>query len=47
MYGKDLPNQDVVTIDLLPWKQEWLECDEKLQPKTIPSSLKKSNNEQG
>ena len=41
MYGKDLPNKDVVNIELLSWKRKLLECDEKLRPKTIASSLKK------
>ena len=41
MYGKDLPNKDVVDIELSSWKHKWLECDEKLRPKTIASSLKK------
>ena len=41
MYGKDLPNKDLVDIELSSWKLKWLECDEKLRPKTIASSLKK------
>ena len=41
MYGKDLPNKDVVDIELSSWKRKWLECDEKLRPKTTASSLKK------
>ena len=41
MYGKDLPNKNVVDIDLSSCKRISLECDEKLQPKTISSSLKK------
>ena len=36
MYGKDLPNQDVVDIE-----RKLLECGEKLRPKIIASSLKK------
>ena len=27
MYGKDLPNYDVVDIELSSWKRKWLECD--------------------
>ena len=41
MYGKDLPNKNVVVIELSSCKRIWLECDERLQPKTISSSLKK------
>ena len=41
MYGKNLPNKDVVDIELSSLKRKWLECDEKLRPKTIASSLKK------
>ena len=32
MYGKDLPNKDVVDIELSSWKCKWLDCDEKLRP---------------
>ena len=31
----------MVDIELSSWKCKWLECDEKLRPKTIVSSLKK------
>ena len=41
MYGKDLPNKDVVDIEISLWKHKRLKCDEKLRPKTIASSLKK------
>ena len=41
MYGKDLPDKNVVDIKLSSWKRKWIECDEKLRPKTIASSLKK------
>ena len=41
MYGNDLPEQDVVDIELSSWKRKWLECDGKLRPKTIASSIKK------
>ena len=41
MYGKDLPNKDVADTELSSWKRKWLECDEKLRPKIIASSLKK------
>ena len=27
MYGKDLPNHDVVYIELSSWKRKWLEFD--------------------
>ena len=41
MYRKDLPNKDVVNIDLSSWKRKWIECNEKLRPKIIESLLKK------
>ena len=41
MYGSDLPNQDVVDIELSSWKFKWPECDEKSRRETIASSLKK------
>ena len=40
MYGKDLPNQDVVDVELASWKRKWLDFDEKTRPTTIASSLK-------
>ena len=35
----------MVDIELSSWKHKWLECDEKMRPKTIASSLKKSSRE--
>ena len=41
MYGKDLPKNYVVDIELSSWKHKWLKHDERLRSKTIASLITK------